>query len=181
MFTRLLRTRRDQPHPPGRKSAARIRRVLLFIVATSTLAFCSPQGVLEKVTKIQVDPTVVTNPEKVKDPAAPNLLRFSLRAAVMKAHFEEGSSPVRIRIVLDEFSSAKGKVKRVLDLGASRMDDLVDGKLVVQDASGRQLASREIHFRGNLGLNPDDNADPQHRLATSDFEQVLIDELLRLK
>jgi hypothetical protein len=160
-------------------------RVVLVIAATSTVAFCSPgvlkAGILENVAKIQVDPTVVTNPEKVKDPAAANLLRFNLRAAVMQAHFEEGSSPIRIHIVLDEFSSADGKVRRVLNLGASRSDNLVDGKLVIQDASGKQLASREIHFHGNVGLNPDDNADPSHRQATSGFEHLLIDELQRLK
>ena len=181
MLTRLLRSQRDEPHPRGRKLPGRIFRLFFFVAVTSTLAFCSPQGVLENVAKIQVDPTVVTNPDKVKDPAAANLLRFNLRAAVGQAHFQEGNSPIRIHIVLDEFSSSNGKVKRVLNLGASKTDNLVDGKLVVLDASGKQLASREIHFHGNVGLNPDDNADPQHRQATSDFELLLIDELQRLK
>ena len=161
--------------------ALRILRLMLFVAAATAVAFCSPEGVLEKVTTIQVDPTVVTNPDKVKDPAAPNLLRFNLRAAVAQAHFQEGNSPVRIHIVLDEFSSSNGKVKRVLNLGSSKTDNFVDGKLVVQDASGKQLATREIHFHGNVGLNPDDNADPQRRQATSEFEQLLIDELVRLK
>jgi hypothetical protein len=156
-------------------------RLIFFAAATATVAFCSPGGVLENVSRLQVDPTVVTNPDKVKDPAAPNLLRFNLRAAVTQAHFAEGNSPVRIHIVLDEFSSSNGKVKRVLNLGASKTDNLVDGKLVIQDASGKQLATREIHFQGNVGLNPDDNADPQHRQPTSDFEQLMIDELQRLK
>jgi len=145
-----------------------------------TVTLCSA-GVLEKVVTIQVDPTVVPNPDKVKDLAAPNLLRFNLRAAVEQAHFLEGKSPVRIHIVLDEFSSSNGKVKRVLNLGSSKTDNFVDGKLVVQDASGKELAAREIHFHGNVGLNPDDNRDPQRRQPTSDFEQLLIDELQRLK
>jgi hypothetical protein len=154
---------------------------MLFVAATAAVAFCSPQGILDKITTIQVDPTVVTNPDRVKDPAAPNLLRFNLRAAITQAKVHEGNSPVRIHIVLDEFSSSNGKVKRVLNLGASKTDNVVDGKLVIQDASGKLLASREIHFHGNVGLNPDDNADPQHRQATSEFEQLLIDELQRLK
>lgn len=160
-------------------------RTLLFIAATSTVAFCFPDvikgGVLEKVSTIQVDPTVVANPENVKDPAAANLVRFTLRSAVREAHFAEGNSPIRIHIILDEFSSSDGKVRRVLNLGSGRSDSLVDGKLVIQDASGKQLATREIHFRGNVTLNTDENPDPSHRQATSDFEQLLIDELQRLK
>jgi hypothetical protein len=35
----------------------RIFRVLFFVVATSTAAFCSPGGILENVRKTQVDPT----------------------------------------------------------------------------------------------------------------------------
>jgi hypothetical protein len=164
----------------------RTLRVLLFVAAASAVAFCAPDvlkgGVLERISTLQVDPTVVTNPEKVKDPAAAaNLVRFTLRSAIREAHFAEGNSPVRIHIVLDEFSSSDGKVRRVLNLGSSRSDSLVDGKLVIQDASGKQLATREIHFRGNVGLNADENPDPSHRQATSDFEQVLIDELQRLK
>ena len=67
-------------------------RVLLFVAAVSTAAFCSTDvlkaGVLEKVSTLQVDPTVVTNPEKVKDPAAAaNLVRFTLRSAIREARF----------------------------------------------------------------------------------------------
>jgi hypothetical protein len=182
MLTCLLRLRRDE-HPPARKSLLKSFRLMLFVTATAAVAFCSPDGVLENVTKIQVDPTVVTNPEKVNDSAAANLLRFDLRAALMHEHLEEGSSPIRIHIVLDQFSSLQStsKVRRVLNLGASKTENLVDGKLVILDAGGKQLASREIHFHGNVGLNPDDNADPQHRQSTSDFEQLMIDELERLK
>ncbi len=63
----------------------RALRVWLFVASTSAVAFCSPDGVLEKVSTLQVDPTVVTNPEKVKDPAAANLVRFTLRSAVREA------------------------------------------------------------------------------------------------
>jgi NADH-quinone oxidoreductase subunit M len=81
MLTRLQRSRRDQPHPPGTRSAARILHAFLLAATTSTLAFCTPDGVLENVTKIQVDPTVVTNPEKVKDPAAAAQAQAQLDAA----------------------------------------------------------------------------------------------------
>jgi len=44
------------------------------------------------------------------------------------------------------------------------------------------LATREIRFRGNVGMSPDDaNPDPQRRQPTSNFEQLLIDDLQGLK
>jgi hypothetical protein len=162
-------------------------RVLLAVAATAAVAFCFPDvikgGVLEKVSTLQVDPTVVSNPEKVKDPAAAKLVRFTLQSAVREAHFAEGSSPIRIHVILDEFSSSDGKVRRVLDLNSGRSDSIVDGKLVVQDATGKELASRVIHFRGNVAFSSADNTDtggPPRRPA-SDFEQILIDELQGLK
>jgi hypothetical protein len=155
---------------------------VLLAAAASTTAFCAPDGVLTKVITIQVDPTVVPPAANIKDPSAANLVRFDLRAAVREARFLEGKSPVHAHILLDGFGSPDGKVKRALNLGTGRADNIVDGKLVIADASGKPLATREIHFHGNVGLSPDENnADPQHRQPVSDFEQVLIDELQRLR
>ena len=95
-------------------------------------------------------------PRRSRIPPPPNLVRFTLRSAVREAHFAEGNSPVRAHIVLNEFSSSDGKVRRVLNLGTAERDNIVDGKLVIQDASGKHLATREIHFRGNVGLNADE-------------------------
>jgi len=154
----------------------KILRALFFVTAVLTVTVCWA-GVLENVSTIQVDPTVVTNPDAIKDPAAPNLVRFTLRAAVREAHFAEGNSPIRAHIVLNEFSNA-GKAKRILNFDTGRTDNVVDGKLVFQDASGKELASRVIHFRGNVAFS---SADAPRRQAVSDFEQVLIDEIRGLK
>jgi len=155
---------------------------VLLAVAMPTVALCSPDGVLTKVTTIQVDPTVVPASANIKDSAAANLVRFNLRAAVREAHFLEGNSPIHAHILLNSFGSSDGKVKRTLNLGTGRTDDIVDGQLVIQDAGGKPLATRQIHFRGNVGISPDEaNPDPQHRQPTSDFEQLLIDELQGLK
>ena len=154
----------------------------LLAAAVSTAALCAPEGALTKVTTIQVDPTVVPSDAKIADPAAANLVRFNLRAAVKEAHFLEGSSPVHAHILLSSFTSPDGKVKRALNLGTGRMDNVVDGQLVIQDARGKPLATREIHFRGSVSFSPDEaNPDPQHRQPASQFEQLLIDELQRLK
>ena len=48
---------------------------------------CLGEGVLENVSTIQVDPTVVTNPDAIKDPRPPNLVCFTLRAAVREGAF----------------------------------------------------------------------------------------------
>jgi len=158
----------------------RIIQVLLFTAATSAAAFCSPGGVLEKVTKIQVDPTVVEQPEKVKDAAAANLVRYNLRAAVKDAHIEEGDSLIRAHFVLDEFSS-EGTAKRLLSINSGRATSTVDGKLVIQDASGKELASIQIHVHGSVAFSQGKGSDTQGHPPTSDFEQRLLQEIERLK
>src|ERR1700733_5817251 len=133
----------NRPRASGRKSPMRTLRALLLLAATSTVAFCSPGGVLDKVTTIQVDPTFVEQPNSVKDPTAANLIRYNLRAAVKDSHLLEGSSPIRTHFVLDGFTG-EGTAKRALGLGAGKTTNTVDGKLVIQDATGKQLASVKI-------------------------------------
>lgn len=156
--------------------------VLFLIGVASTAALCAPNGALTGVRTIQVDPTVVPPAANVKDPAAANLLRFNLRTAVRDARFMEGPSSIHTHIILNSFTSSDGKMRRVLNLGTGRTDNLVEGQLVIQDASGKTLATREIHFHGSLSFSPDEaNPDPQHRQPTSDFEQLLVAELQRLR
>ncbi len=155
-------------------------RVLLFIIATSTAAFCSPAGVLEHVREIQVDPTVIEQPDKVQDAAAANLVRYDLRAAVRDGRFEEGDSPIRAHIVLEGFSS-EGKAKRLIGFASGRSISTVDGKLVIQDASGKELASAKIHVHGTVASSPSDGNNTQGRQPTSDFERRLLEEIERLK
>jgi hypothetical protein len=158
----------------------RIFQVLLFVAATSTASFCSPGGVLENIRRIQVDPTVIEQPEKVKDAVAASLVRYNLRAAVRDALLEEGDSPIRAHIVLDEFSS-EGTAKRLLGLGTGRSTRTMDGRLVIQDASGRELASVKIHVRGTVAFSPREGDNTQGRQTASDFEQRLREEIERLK
>jgi hypothetical protein len=66
---------------------------MLLAVAVPAIALCSSDGLLTKVTTIQVDPTVVPTPANINDPAAPNLVRFDLRAGVRQSHLLEGNSP----------------------------------------------------------------------------------------
>ena len=159
----------------------RIFQVLLFVAATSAAALCSPGGILENVKTIQVEPTIIEQPEKVKDATAANLVRYDLRAAVRDADLEEGDSTIKAHIVLDGFSS-EGKAKRLtVDLGNGRSTSTVDGRLVIQDGSGRVLASVKIHIHGSVALSSSQGNDAQGRLVTSDFEQRLTQEIERLK
>jgi len=158
----------------------RVFRALLFLAAASRAAFCSPGGVLENVRKIQIDPTVIEQPAKVKDAAAASLVRYDLRAAFRDALFEEGDSPLRAHIVLDEFSS-ESTAQRLIGFGTGRNLSTVDGRLVVQDASGKELASVKIHVHGSVASSPADGNNTQGRQPTSDFERRLFEEIERLK
>jgi hypothetical protein len=157
----------------------RVLKVLFFIATASTAAFCSPGGVLENVKKIQVDTTVVEQPDKVDNATAANLLRYDLRAAIKDAHLEEGDSPVRAHIVLDSFSS-ESPARRVLSLGSGHNICTVDGRLVIQDASGKELANIKLHVRGSVALSagPGNDASTQ---TISDFEKQLLQEIEKMK
>jgi hypothetical protein len=173
--TAMRRTALFQKQP-----ATRIFRALLFAAATSTAALCAPGGVLENVTKIRVDPTVIEQPEKIKDPVAANLVRFDLRAAIEDAHLAEGDSPIRAHMVLDEFSP-DGGAKRLMNIGTGRNTRTVDGKLVIVDANGKELASVKIHVHGSVGFSPGDGNSTQGREAASDLERRLLEEIEKLK
>lgn len=152
-------------------------RTLLLVGATATAAFCSPAGVLEMAKTIQVDPTVIEQPDKVKDPVAANLVRYNLRAAVRDADLKESDSSIHTHFVLDEFSP-QGSMKRVLSYGTGRSNCTVDGRLVIADASGKELASVKIHVRGSVSFNSGDGIKPQ---ATSDLERNLREAIESLK
>jgi hypothetical protein len=167
-------------NPTGKRRGQGIVQFLLFLAAASILAYCAAGGVLEDIKVIQVDPTVIAQPEKVKETVAANLVRYDLRAALRDALFEEGASPIRAHLVLDEFSSP-GTAKRVMNVGTGRTLRTVEGRLVITDASGKELANIPIHFHGSVALNPGTETNAQGRRATSDFEQRLLDEIERLK
>jgi hypothetical protein len=158
----------------------RIFQLLFVVTAASTAAFCSPGGILEKVTKIQVDPTVISHPENVEGTITGDLVRYNLRAAVKDAHFEEGDSPIRAHFVLDKFFS-DGGVKKLTSLGTGHSTKTVDGKLVIQDSSGKELASVPIHVHGSVAFGQAQGEDAQGHHATSDFEQRLLKEIEMLK
>ena len=157
-------------------------KALVFVAATSTAAICAsaPGGVLEKATKIQVDPTVVEHPENVDDGTAANLARYDLRAAVRDAHLEEGQpADILAHIVLDGFSS-ESRARRVIDMGSGRSICTVDARLVFEDASGKELANIKIHVRGSV-VPVQGDAAPQGREPTSDLERRLLREIEALK
>jgi hypothetical protein len=153
---------------------------MLFVASASTAAFASPGGVLEKVTKIRVDPTVVEQPDKVVGTVAPNLARYNLRAAVKDAHIEEGDSPIRAHIVLDEYST-ESPARKLIGFGTGRSVCTVDGRLVIQDADGKELASVKIHLHGTVAFSAGEGSDNTARHPVSDFEQLLTKEIEGLK
>ena len=155
-------------------------RILALSAAAFAAAVCVSGGVLENATRIQVDPTVVEHPENVDDKVAANLIRYDLRAAVRDAHFEEGNSPVRVHMVLDAFSS-ESPARKVIAMGSGRSVCTVDGKLVFEDATGKELASVKIHVRGSVVAAQGDAASAQSRQAESDLERRFVQEIETLK
>lgn len=70
----------------------------------------STSAPLRDVKTIQVDPTIVPNPEKVKEPSAPNLVQDSLKNALRMANIEIAeNAPIRAHILPEVNSSRTRK------------------------------------------------------------------------
>lgn len=151
----------------------------LALIFAAILPLVAAHGPLEDVKTVQLDPTTVSNPDKVKIEGASSLVQDNLRDALRAANFEIGDSPIRARIVLDEFTSGS-TAERVLfgtyGLGRSYLDS----HLVISDGD-KQLANVRIHVRGNFAMNGFVGGKTQSRQAENRFQKRLLEELNKLK
>ena len=159
------------------------RKFVWVLTICLSLMVCSIRaqnfGPLHEVKAIQVDPTTVPNPDKVKDQAAPNLVQDSLKNALRTANIEIGDSPIHAHIVLDEFTSGSTAKRVLVGLGAGR--SAVTCHLVVVNADGKELANTLIHVRGNLAWSPYQGDNTQRRQAVTSFEQRILEEIEKMK
>ena len=154
--------------------------VLFVLLASSSASFAQRVAVLRDVRAIQVDPTFVANPDKVKEEFAANLMQDSLRNALRSANFETPeSATVKAHIVLDEFSSGSAAKRLLVGFGAGR--STVDARLVFQDVDGNELANVRIRVRGNLIWSAYQGGNAQRAQATNSFDRRLLEEIARLK
>jgi hypothetical protein len=152
--------------------------VVLLPVVVET-SWTQTPGPLGTVKTIQIDPTVVPNPDKVKESFAANSVRDILQDAFSRTLFEIGPSTVHAHIVLDEFSKGSQAKRTLVGLGAGR--STITAHLVIQSDNGRELVNVRIHVRGNLAFSPYQGGNTQTKQATSSFEQKLVEEIEKLK
>jgi len=161
-----------------RKIAVAIFVLALMLTLSTALAQNTPP--LRGVKTIQVDPTVVSDPQKVKEETAPNLVQDGLKNALQAASIELGDgAPIRAHIVLDEFTSGSTAKRVMVGMGSGR--STVTCHLIFQDAAGKELANVRIHVRGNLAFSPYEGNDTQKRQAVSSFDKRLIEEIEKLQ
>jgi len=135
---------------------------------------------LRDVKAVQIEPTVVPHPEKVKEESAPNLMQDSLRNGFRSANFEIADvAPVRAHIVLEEFTSGSTAKRFMVGFGAGR--STIDCHLVLVDADGKELRNVNIHVRGNLVWSPYQGNNTQRRQAVNSFDQRLLEEIEKMK
>ena len=150
------------------------------IVLAYTLTLGAQRApVLLDVTTVQVEPTVVANPDKVKDDSAAKVITDSLINALRTSNLEVGESAVRAHILLEEFSAGSAAKRMLVGFGSGR--STVAGRLIFTDASGKELANVRIQVRGNLMFSGYQGNDTQRRQATNAFDEKLIEEIAKLK
>ena len=133
---------------------------------------------LHGVTIVQVESTTVSNPEKVKADYAADMLRDSLKNLLKSAGFEIGDSPVKLHLVLDEFTSGSTAERVLIGLGAGR--STVDVRLLVSDGDNEATSVR-IRVRGNFMRSGYEGGNSQRQEAVNSFEQRLREEIYKLK
>jgi hypothetical protein len=163
------------------------RTAQAVLVLTLTVAFslnaqqAAPAGhPLHEIRTVQVQPTVVAEPDKVKEPQAASLVEDSLKDALRQANIQvDDNSAVSAHVVLDQFSSG-GVAERVgVGFGSGRSS--IGCHLVLQDASGRELANVPIHVHGNKFLSSYEGNGTQRRQAVSSLDRKLAQEIEKLK
>lgn len=157
----------------------RISQILIVSLTVVSGVAAQKVMVLREVKAVQVLPTVVPNPEKVKEDFGPNLVQDNLKNALQTANIEVKEAPIKAHIILEEFSSGSTAKRVLIGLGAGR--STVTGRLVFQDADGKEIANIRIHVRGNLAWSPYQGNNSQRKQAVSSFEQKLMEEIEKLK
>jgi hypothetical protein len=157
---------------------------LVFILLSASICFAQtkPSKVaahpLHDVKVIQIESTVVSNPAKVKEDYAADMLRDNLKAALQSAGFEIGDSPVKVHLILDEFTSGSTAERFLVGFGAGR--STVDCRLVVADGE-KEATTVRIRVRGGLAFSPYEGGNTQRRAAVNSFQQRVIEEIYKLK
>jgi hypothetical protein len=151
----------------------------LLLLALPQSGFAQGTAVLKDVKVVQVEPTLVANPAKVKDETAPNAAEGMLRSALTSSGFEIGESPIRAHIVLEEFSSGSTAKRMLVGFGSGR--STVAGRLILTDADQKELANIPLKVRGNFMFSSYDSSGQQRKEAVSSFEKKLVEEIARLK
>lgn len=135
---------------------------------------------LKNVKEIQIMPTVINNPEKIKNPDAAALVEKGLRKAVLANEFQVvESAPVKVRISLDEFSGGSFAARFIVGFGAGR--GTVDCRVQILNEDGKEIASTRVRVRGNMTWGAYHGNTTQAKQAVNKFEQTLMDQIEKWK
>jgi Domain of unknown function (DUF4410) len=150
-------------------------------VALGLLLFSIPAmaGALTGVKTVQVDPTEVSNADKVKETWAANWTHDQLANALQQTGFQVGNAPIHAKVVLDEFTSGSMAKRFMVGLGAGRSS--ITASIIFEDENGKQLSVTRIHVRGGLLYSSYEGGNTQTRQAENSFQQKLVEEIERLK
>jgi Domain of unknown function (DUF4410) len=153
----------------------RYRNFAFAVVLLAASAQIAAGGPLQDVKIIEVGPTIVPNPAKVKDAAAPGLVQDYLRQALLDAGFQIGKSPVKAHMVLNQFTSGNRAKRFAIGFGVGR--SAITAHLVIRDGRKNEIVDARIHIRGNVEWSPYEGAKTQRRQAEKSFEEQLLKEI----
>lgn len=146
--------------------------ILCLISPSLSHAQQSSTRPLRDVKAVQIEPTILANPNKAKDPAAAETVERSLRRALLINEFQPADlSPSKVHIVINEFTGGSFAKRFVVGFGAG--SSTVDCDLIITGEDGKQLASSHVRVRGDIMYGPYQGNAKQKAQALNKLEQAL--------
>ena len=137
-----------------------------------------PATPLKDVGRVQILPTVVSDPKTVKNPDAAEMVQQSLRRSVLANDIQvTESAPIKVRLLLDEFSGGNFAKRFAIGLGAGRSS--VSCRIQLLGPGDNEIANVRVKVRGDLSWGGYEGNATQTRQAVNKFELALTDEIAK--
>ena len=137
-----------------------------------------PATPLQDVSRVQILPTVVGNSKAVKNPDAAEMVEQSLRRSILANDIQvTESAPIKVRLLLDEFSGGSFAKRFTIGFGAGR--STVSCRIQLLGPGDNEIANVRVRVRGDLSWGGYEGNATQTKQAVNKFDLALMDEIAK--
>jgi len=154
----------------------RLSGVFIFILAVGAVAQEAPA--LRGVGAVKVLSTEIPKPKEVKVQGSAVAAEDALREALKASEIEiTNDARVRAHLVLDKISVVGSPRRRLLGIASGRSS--VQGRLVLQDADGKELLNKKLNAENSILSDPGFTSEAENLM--SELRRKIQEEIARQK